>query len=98
VLQRSPIDVHDSFFELGGTDSLAIKLFSEIAQVFGRQLPTATLNHAPTISAMAALLEQPTLPRLTPFLQVKAGNEKPPIFITHGLCGTVPAPWRVRYL
>jgi acetoacetyl-CoA synthetase len=38
---------------------------------------------------MAALLEQPTLPRLTPFLQVKAGNEKPPIFITHGLCGTV---------
>jgi thioesterase domain-containing protein len=29
------------------------------------------------------------MPRSSPFIQIKAGSDKPPIFITHGLCGTV---------
>jgi len=30
-----------------------------------------------------------TLPRLSPIVQIKAGREQPPIFITHGLSGEV---------
>src|SRR5881394_1316714 len=89
VLQQSPISPKDNFFDLGGTDALAGLLCSEIGQVYGRQLPSAMLRQAPTITALAALLEQATLPGSSPIIQIKAGSEKPPIFIAHGLCGTV---------
>src|SRR5206468_10130079 len=35
------------------------------------------------------ILEKPTPRRPSPFVHLKAGSEKPPIFIAHGLCGTV---------
>ncbi|PYX50321.1 MAG: hypothetical protein DMG76_35020 [Acidobacteria bacterium] len=89
VLQWSPIGPGESFFDLGGTDEQARLLFSEIAQVFGPQLPTSTLRQAPTIASLAALLGGSIIStRSSPFIQIKAGSQKPPIFITHGLCGT----------
>ena len=89
VLQRSPIGPGESFFDLGGTDEQAHLLVSEIAQVFGRQLPTSTLRQVPTIASLAALLGGPIFPTSSsPLIQIKAGTQKPPIFITHGLCGT----------
>ncbi|MGB2605849.1 MAG: alpha/beta fold hydrolase [Candidatus Sulfotelmatobacter sp.] len=87
VLQRSPIGPGEKFYALGGTDELADRTFAEIAQVFNRQLPTATICYAPTISALAAVLEEPTLPRFSPFVLLKAGSEHPPIFIGHGVGG-----------
>jgi acetoacetyl-CoA synthetase len=89
VLQRSPIGLHDNFPDLGGTDLLADKLFAEIAQVSSRDLPSATIRYAPTIAALADLLGQATLPRFLPFVQLKAGSEKPPILIAPGLGGRV---------
>jgi acetoacetyl-CoA synthetase len=87
MLQRSPIGPDDDFFDLGGTELLADRLFAEIAQARGRELPSATICYAPTIGTLAALLEQPTLPRFSPFLQLKTGSEKPPIFIAPGVGG-----------
>jgi acetoacetyl-CoA synthetase len=89
VLQRSSIGVDDNFFNIGGNARLADMLFAEIAQECGRELPSATIYHAPTIAALVSLLEQPTLPRFSPFVQMKAGHEKPPILIAHGLGGSV---------
>jgi acetoacetyl-CoA synthetase len=89
VLHRSPIRADESFFDLGGTDALADQLFSEIAQVYGRLIPSATIGHAPTIAALAAFLEQSTVPRFDPFVQIKEGSEQPPVFIAHGLSGQV---------
>src|SRR5579863_2117988 len=47
---------------------------------------------------MSTLHEDPTIPDLnkvadyrgksSPFIEIKPGTEKPPVFITHGLCGT----------
>lgn len=90
VLQRSAIGVDDRFFDIGGSLRLADLLFAEIAREGGRALPSATIYHAQTIAALALLLEQPTLPRFSPFVQLKAGGQKPPILIVHGLAGTVP--------
>jgi acetoacetyl-CoA synthetase len=87
VLQRSPIGPEDSFFDLGGNDSLADSIFSEIAQMYGRELPSATICYAPTIAALAVLLEQTSLPRFSPLVQLKTGSEKPPIIITPGVGG-----------
>jgi len=89
VLQRSPIGPKERFFDVGGTEEQAHLLFSEIAQVFGRQLPTSTLGRVPTIAGLAALLDGSIISAgSSPFIQIKAGSQKPPIFITHGLCGT----------
>jgi thioesterase domain-containing protein len=87
VLRRTNIGPDEEFHDLGGNDQFADKLFAEIAEVFNRQLPTATITHATTIAALAALLEQHTLPVFPPIVKLKAGSEKTPVFIAHGLDG-----------
>src|SRR5947208_4078634 len=89
VLQLPSVRVEDNFFDLGGDSSLALELFNEIARACGRELPPVTIYHAPTIVALADLLEQPTTPRLPPLILLKPGAQAPPIFITHGLGGSV---------
>src|SRR5487761_493355 len=89
VLERSSIRPEDKFFDLGGNPPLAYKLFDEIAKVCGRELPSVTIYRAPTIAALAALLDQPATPRFPPVVLLKAGAEQPPIFIAHGLGSSV---------
>ena len=89
VLQASAIRANDNFFDLGGNPSSAARLFREIAEVCGRDLPPVMIYSAPTIEALAALLEQPSPPRVPPLLLLKAGTGQPPIFIAHGLGDTV---------
>ena len=89
VLQLSPVDVEDNFFDLGGDSSLALQLFNEIAHACGRDLQPATIYVAPTIAALAALLEQPADLRFPPLVLLKDGPAEPPLFIAHGLGGSV---------
>ncbi len=88
ILKRSDVGVDDSFFSLGGNLLAADQLFAEIAWQLGRELPTATLFHAPTLAALAAVLSQPTLPLFSPLIPLKAGPGKTPILIAPGLNGS----------
>jgi hypothetical protein len=47
-------------------------------------LPPVTIYQARTISALAALLEEPTTPRFPALVLLKEGAEKPRVFLTHG--------------
>ncbi|MGA9393040.1 MAG: alpha/beta fold hydrolase [Candidatus Sulfotelmatobacter sp.] len=89
VLQRPSVKLNDNFFGLGGNPSSAVKLFTEIAESFGRRLPPVLIYAAPTIGALAGLLEEPAPPRVPSLLLLKAGVEQPPVFIAHGIGGTV---------
>ena len=89
VLQRPSVSVDDNFFDLGGDSALALELFNEIARRCGRELPPVMIYQAPTITTLAALLEEDTTPRFPPLVLLKAGSEEPPVFITHGLGGSV---------
>ncbi len=89
LLERPSICVHDNFFDLGGDPCLAVKLFNEIARVFGRELPPWMIFQAPTVAALAFLLEQPGPPQSSPLLALKAGVERPPIYVAHGIGGSV---------
>jgi len=89
VLQRTSICATDNFFDLGGTASSAATLFEEIAKAFGRDLPAMMICAAPTVEALAGLLEEPAPPRIPPLLLLKAGADDPPVFMTHGLGGDV---------
>jgi acetoacetyl-CoA synthetase len=87
VLGRPCIGIDDNFFDAGGNVQLADMLFAEIARECGRELPSAIIFHAPTIAALASVLEQPTLPQFSPFIPLKKGNRQPPILMAHGLGG-----------
>jgi len=88
VLQLSSIGVEDNFFDLGGDSVLAVQLFAEIAQSCGREFPPVMIYHAPTIAALAALLEQPATSGFPPLVLLRAGTGEPPVFIAHGLGGS----------
>jgi thioesterase domain-containing protein len=87
VFGRSAIASNENFFDLGGGDSEADRIFSEIAKMYSRELPSATIYPAPTIESLAALIEQPSLPPFSPFIQLKAGTASSPIVIVHGVGG-----------
>jgi acetoacetyl-CoA synthetase len=87
VLQRPSIGIEENFFDIGGNVESADALFAEIARQCGREVPTAAIFQAPTIAALASMLELPSLPRFSPFVALKAGAEHPPVIITHGLGG-----------
>jgi acetoacetyl-CoA synthetase len=89
VLRRSSVQTKDNFFDLGGSPASAVQLFSEVADVCGRHLPAVLIYSAPTIEALAEVLEQPGPARVPPLLLLKAGTGHPPIFIAHGLGDTV---------
>ncbi len=89
VLQLSSIDTEDDFFDLGGDSVLALQLFTEIAQACHRELPPVTIYQARTVAALAALLEQPVTPRFPSLVPLREGSKRPPVFIAHGLGGSV---------
>jgi thioesterase domain-containing protein/acyl carrier protein len=89
VLRIPSVDIHDDFFDIGGDSSLALLLFAEIGKVFGRELPPVTIYQVRTIAALVELLEQPSAPRLPVLVLLREGTKAPPVFLAHGLGGSV---------
>ena len=87
ILQLSAVGPDDNFFDLGGDSALAVQLFGEIAEVCGQQLPPVMIYHAPTIASLAALLDQPAKPELSPLVLLKTGLPDSNVFIAPGLGG-----------
>jgi acetoacetyl-CoA synthetase len=89
----APIGREDNFFELGGNSLLAARLLAQVHQLTGRALPLAILLVAPTIRRLAAAIEdgaQP--PSLAMPVPIRAGTGAP-IFLVHGLSGSVMQCW-----
>jgi thioesterase domain-containing protein/acyl carrier protein len=87
LLQLSAVGPDDNFFDLGGDSALAVQLFSEIASSLGRQLPPVMIYHVPTIAAQAAVIEQRSMPDLSPLVLLKSSDGGTPLFIASGLGG-----------
>ncbi len=90
VLGVQPIGVRDNFFELGGHSLLAVRLFAEIEQIFGKNLPLATLLQAATIEKLAGILRQEgwSAP-WSSLVAIQPGSSKPPLFCIHPIGGNV---------
>ena len=90
LLRVKSIGLHDNYFELGGDSLLAVRLFSQVYKMSGKQLPLATLFEAPTIEKLARILEmdgwQPSSRSLVP---IKASGSKPPFYCVHGVGGNI---------
>jgi amino acid adenylation domain-containing protein len=55
------IGVEDNFFDLGGDSLIALQLVSRLGRDFGVDLPARSLFDQPTISSLAAVIEQAVL-------------------------------------
>jgi acyl-CoA synthetase (AMP-forming)/AMP-acid ligase II/thioesterase domain-containing protein/NADP-dependent 3-hydroxy acid dehydrogenase YdfG/acyl carrier protein len=58
VLGLTTLGINESFFDLGGTSLLSVRLFAEIERQLGPSLPPATLFQAATVEALAQLVEE----------------------------------------
>jgi acetoacetyl-CoA synthetase len=85
----APIGLDENFFELGGNSLLAARLLADLQEVTGRALPLATLLAAPTIRRLAQFIEKgqplPGSPTLVP---MRPGIGAP-LFLVHGVSGSV---------
>ncbi|HEX4160563.1 MAG TPA: alpha/beta fold hydrolase [Rhizomicrobium sp.] len=90
TLNISPIGPEDDFFDLGGDSLLAVGLFLEIERETGISLPITTIYDAPTINALADIITgEAAAPKFSPLVLLKPGDDGAPLFIVHGIGGTV---------
>ena len=90
---RTEISDNDDFFALGGDSVLAAQLAVEIEDQFQCSVPATALLEAPTLSGLAALLDQRrdpiAAPTLVPLQPRGGSNHRPVFFCVHGLGGGV---------
>ncbi len=90
ILNTKNIGVADNFFEIGGDSMLAVTLFVEIEETFGRWLPLYHLIDSPTIEKLALRIEEDVDPNAFKYLvPLRADGSKPPLFCFHAAGGNV---------
>ncbi|MGZ5270250.1 MAG: acetoacetate--CoA ligase, partial [Ramlibacter sp.] len=94
VLGTGPVTPDMNFFELGGSSLLAVMMLHKVRELSGRSLPLAALIQAPTPARLAAVLEQAPETLHQPVVRLRDGAGLP-VFLVHGLSGTVMECWRL---
>jgi thioesterase domain-containing protein/acyl carrier protein len=90
TLNVSPIEPDSNFFDLGGDSLLAVGMFLEIERETGINLPITTIYDAPTVAELADILAgEIDAPNFSPLVLLKPGDDGVPLFIVHGIGGTV---------
>ena len=81
------------FFELGGDSLRAVTLFLKVEQRFGCDLPLSTLLQAPTLEALAKIIDgggEDAFPDCRSLKLLQKGKDGvPPLFLVHGGAGNI---------
>lgn len=64
LLGLDEVGVHDNFFALGGHSILVVQLVWEITNAFGVEIPVRAVFDAPTVAALAPIVEEAMLAAL----------------------------------
>ncbi len=81
VLGLREVDLHTSFFDLGGSSLLLVRLFARINKAFDASLPITAIFDAKTIAELALALGGQT--SISPLVRVQTGGDKTPLFMIH---------------
>jgi thioesterase domain-containing protein/acyl carrier protein len=90
ILGVTPIGIQDNFFELGGHSLQAVRMFAEVEETFGKNIPLATLFEAGTVEKLATILRQDgwSAPESS-LVAIQPEGTKPPFFCIHAKGGNV---------
>ena len=91
VLDRRPIGVTESFFQLGGHSLKAAQLMARVRERFGCDLPIMAVFQAPTIESLAGVLRNAEVGRPQNFyiFPLQPKGDRPPFFCIPGAVGSV---------
>jgi len=78
----------DDFFALDGTSLQAVRVFTQIRERLGVELPLSVLMEAPTVAELAAAVDDPGR-HFDPLVPMRSGNAGPPLFLVHSIWGDV---------
>ena len=88
VLGIQGIGDGDDFFALGGTSLQAVRVFTQIRDRLGVELPLSVLMEAPTVGELAAAVDDPGK-HFEPLVLMRSGSGDPPLFLVHSIWGDV---------
>jgi len=88
VLQRDALARDEDFFDAGGTSLAAMRIFARIHDELGVDLPLSSLLSAPTIAALAALIDGPSAGARSP-IELAPGDGGRPLFLLPWWTGEV---------
>jgi homoserine O-succinyltransferase len=89
ILACDPVDWDDDFFDLGGDSILALTLMAEIEKATELALPLTAIYDAPTARTLGRLLSEKDTPQGSLLVPLKPGLDATPIFLVHGVGGSV---------
>ena len=89
VLSIDGIGVEDDYFALGGTSLQSVKLFSEVERRFGVKLRLTTILAAPTVRALARLIEPTAVDARDGLVLLRPGLYKNLFLVHDGLGETL---------
>jgi natural product biosynthesis luciferase-like monooxygenase protein len=91
VLEVDQVGIHDDFFDLGGHSLQAVRLFAQIRQTMGVNMPLAVLFQAPTIAELSSYLDEgdKAAPASSCLVPIQPAGTNPPLFCVHGGDGNV---------
>jgi thioesterase domain-containing protein/acyl carrier protein len=90
LLNLENIGIQDDFFELGGHSLSVVRLFARIEETFGVRLPSTSILQAPTIAALAKMInEDQTGVEENVLIPIQTQGKKLPFFCVHGVGGGV---------
>ena len=89
LLKVNTFGMQDDFFALGGHSLLAARMLVQIEKQFGCKLPPSAMVEHPTIHGLGTYLRQTPLGKWPPVATIQAGADLPPLFIAHGVGGSV---------
>lgn len=103
LLQRSHVAPDDHFFEMGGYSMLAVRMFAEIHERYGVDLPLSALIENPTVAELAnairnsgqAVSDRPNfqparaMEGSSSLVELEQGGPGAPLFLLHAIGGNV---------
>jgi amino acid adenylation domain-containing protein len=98
VLGVTPVGVRDDFFKLGGHSLLAARMFARISEKIHKNLPLATMFHAPTVEKLAEVIRaEGWKSHWSVLVPIQQSGTKSPLFMVHGLGGNVLSFYGLRF-
>lgn len=91
ILKLPEVGITNNFFELGGTSIQAVRLMTQIHQLFGQHLPLSTLFQGGTVEHLAQTLRASSDKSLpwSPLVSIQPSGSQPPFFCVHPAGGNV---------